>query len=142
MAESGLMSILLCMKSENAQTQNEEKRHFSRTPFHAEILMQCGNEEWTVNLLDVSLKGMLVEPPENLDIDPGKPCAIALFLSDDVAISARVRIKHVEDNHWGLEYLDMDVESLEHLRRLLELNLKSSELINRELSELCHCGPT
>ena len=132
------MSILDNMSEENRTNTGDERRHFDRTPFHAEILMQCGNEEWTCNLLDVSLKGMLVEPPSNIDIDSNKPCAIALFLGDDVTISARVKIQHVENGHWGLQWLDIDVESLRHLRRILELNLYNPEEINRELAELSH----
>ena len=140
MAEFSLMSILTCMNLENNLMHSNERRHFSRTPFHAEIVMQSGNEEWTANILDISLKGMLVEPPGNLDIDTSKPCAIALFLADDVTISARVRIKHVGDSHWGLEYMEIEKDSLAHLHRLLEHNLKSADLINRELSELGHGG--
>ncbi|MDH5710637.1 MAG: PilZ domain-containing protein [Gammaproteobacteria bacterium] len=134
------MSILTCMNLENNLMHSNERRHFSRIPFHAEIVMQSGDAEWTANLLDISLKGMLVEPPGNLDIDTSKPCAIALFLADDVTISARVRIKYIKDNLWGLEYMQIEKESLEHLQRLLKLNLKSADLINRELSELGHGG--
>jgi len=124
------------MNEENHKIQQKERRHFERTPFHAEILMQTGNQEWTCNLLDVSLKGMLVEPPSNIDINTNNPCAIALFLGDDVTISARVKIEHIEEGHWGLKWLEIDAESLAHLRRLMELNLHDPDEINRELSEL------
>ena len=71
--------------------------------------MQRGNEEWSCNLLDISLKGMLVEPPDNLDIDTAKPCALALFLGEDAAIHARVKIANIMDNgHWGLQWLHID----------------------------------
>ena len=99
--------------------------------------MQSGNEEWSCNLLDISLKGMLVEPPENLDIDTSKPCALALFLGEDTSIHARVKITHALDNgNWGLQWQHIDVESLKHLRRLLELNLNDPSLLNRELADL------
>ena len=99
--------------------------------------MQSGNEEWTCNLLDISLKGMLVEPPENLDIDTSKPCAIALFLGENAAIHARVNITHVMHNgHWGLRWQHIDVDSLKHLRRLLELNTNDPDLLHRELADL------
>ncbi|MDH3342930.1 MAG: PilZ domain-containing protein, partial [Gammaproteobacteria bacterium] len=88
------MSILSLMNTQNDQKVTTERRQAQRIPFHAEILMQSGNEEWTCNLLDISLKGMLVEPPSNLNINPNNPCAVALFLSDDVIINARVKIRH------------------------------------------------
>ena len=99
--------------------------------------MQSGNEEWSCNLLDISLKGMLVEPPENLEIDCSKPCALALFLGENAAIHARVRVTHEMNNgNWGLQWLHIDIDSLKHLRRLLELNLNDPGLLNRELAEL------
>lgn len=114
-----------------------ERRSYNRIPFQAEILMQCGNEEWSCNLLDISLRGMLVEPPDNLDIDLDQPCAMALFLGEDVSIHARVKIIHKEGNStWGLRWLQIDTTSLQHLRRLLELNTDNPDLLTRELSEL------
>ncbi len=113
-----------------------ERRKNSRVTFRAEVVMQSGNQEWSCNLLDISLKGMLVEPPEDLDIDISKPCAVALFLGEDTAIHARVKITRVKNEAWGLEWLHIDIESLSHLRRLLELNLSDPALIERELSDL------
>jgi hypothetical protein len=118
-------------------TNSVERRNHQRIPFIAEIIMQCGNEEWTCNLLDISLKGMLVEPPDNLDIDTGNPCAIALFLGENAAIHARVSIARIKDNgEWGLQWLNIDLDSLRHLRRLLELNMDDAGLLDRELADL------
>jgi len=118
------------------KTQQSERRNYNRIPFTAEILMQCGHEEWSCNLLDISLKGMLVEPPENLDIDLGNPCGMALFLGEDISIHARVNITHSSNGNWGLKWLQIDVRSLQHLRRLIELNANDPAMLTRELSEL------
>lgn len=130
------MSILRNMSRENHKNSNQKRRLFTRVPFIAEIVMQCGDEEWTCNLLDISLNGMLVEPPTNIKINPNNPCAIALFLADDIVINARVRIKHTEIDRWGLQYLNIDMESLKQLRRLLERNFHDPDLIDRELNQL------
>ena len=124
------------MNTENHQNSSSERRQPQRIPFHAEILMQSGNEEWTCNLLDISLKGMLVEPPRNITINANNPCAVALFLSDDIIINARVKIRHASDDYWGLQYINIDTESLEHLRHLLASNIKDTNLINRDFSQL------
>jgi hypothetical protein len=116
---------------------SQERRNHQRIPFQAEIIMQSGNEEWSCNLLDISLKGMLVEPPDNIDIDTSTPCALALFLGEDASIHARVKITHEMNNgNWGLQWLHIDIDSLKHLRRLLELNLNDPSLLTRELAEL------
>jgi len=116
--------------------EQSERRNYNRIPFNAEILMQCGDQEWSCNLLDISLKGMLVEPPESLDIDTNNPCGMALFLGEDVSIHARVNITHSSKGNWGLKWLQIDVSSLQHLRRLIEVNANNPEMLNRELSEL------
>jgi len=118
------------------KTEQTERRSYNRIPFNAEILMQCGNEEWSCNLIDISLKGMLVEPPENLEIDITKPCGMALFLSDDISIHARVNIIRSQDGNWGLKWLQIDANSLQHLRRLIELNNNDPAMLKREISEL------
>ena len=130
------MSILSCMNTQNDKNITPERRQYTRIPFNAEILMQSGNEEWTCNLLDISLNGMLVEPPHDMNINPNNPCAVALFLSDDVIINIRVRIRHTAADRWGLEFINIDVESLQHLRHLLESHLQDNDLINRELAQL------
>jgi c-di-GMP-binding flagellar brake protein YcgR len=118
------------------KTEQPERRSYNRISFNAEILMQCGNEEWSCNLLDISLKGMLVEPPENLEIDISNPCGMALFLSDDISIHARVNIIRTKDGNWGLKWLQIDANSLQHLRRLIELNTNNPAMLMREISEL------
>lgn len=119
----------------NSSTQPERRIH-NRIPFSAEILMQCGNEEWSCNLLDISLKGMLAEPPENIDIDLDNPCGMALFLGEDISIHARVNIIRSNGGNWGLKWLQIDSSSLQHLRRLIELNTSNPAMLMRELSEL------
>ena len=120
----------------NTNSKDTERRNYSRIPFQAEIVMQCGDMEWSCNLLDISLKGMLVEPPDDLEIDISNPCAVALFLGEDASIHTRVKIAHVKDGLWGLQWMHIDVDGLKHLRRLLELNLNDPALLNRELAEL------
>ena len=122
--------------NKSEQSEQSERRSYNRIHFSAEILMQCGNEEWSCNLLDISLKGMLVEPPENLEIDISKPCGMALFLGDEISIHARVNIIRSEDGNWGLKWLQIDASSLQHLRRLIELNTNNPAMLMRELSEL------
>jgi len=117
-------------------TIDTERRSYSRVPFNAEVLMQCGHEEWSSNLIDISLKGMLVEPPSGMVIDINKPFAIALFLGEDVSIHARVTITHTNQGYWGLKWLDIDIDGLTHLRRLLELNMENPEMLDREIAEL------
>ena len=130
------MPILRCMNAGKTKNGELERRQYQRVLFHAEILMQSGNEEWTCNLLDISLNGILVEPPSNIQINPNNPCAVALFLSDEVIINARALIKHTSQDRWGLQFIKIDHGSLQHLRHLLESELNDTDLIDREVTQL------
>jgi hypothetical protein len=45
-------------------------------------------------------------------------------------------VVHLEGQHIGMECQNIDLTSLTHLRRLVELNTGDAELMNRELSHL------
>ena len=43
---------------------------------------------------------------------------------------------HVQDEHIGFQYQNMDLDTATHLHRLIELNLGDEKLMERELAEL------
>jgi hypothetical protein len=45
-------------------------------------------------------------------------------------------VAHVEGEHVGLLCRSIDIESITHLRRLLEINLGDAKLLERELKAL------
>ena len=115
---------------------SDDKRHYKRVGFDAEVLIKHGQESWVCHLIDISLKGLLVVFPEGIAAELDALYGIELRLGGEASISMHVEVKHVEGNHIGLSWSDIDLESLTHLRRLLELNLSDPEEINRELAEL------
>jgi hypothetical protein len=42
---------------------HEERRRFKRIAFDAKTELSQGDRTWTVHLLDLSLKGLLIEKP-------------------------------------------------------------------------------
>jgi hypothetical protein len=114
----------------------QEKRHFCRIPFISHAQIALDNKQLSCNLLDISLKGVLIEPLDSITLEQDKLYAFELSLSREVHINMNARVIHAEDNHIGLEWNDIDLDSLSSLRRLLEYNLNDPEEINRELGEL------
>jgi len=49
-----------------------------------------------------------------------------------------VVIRHIEENHIGLKCHSIDIDSITHLKRLVELNLADETLLHRELETLIH----
>lgn len=119
-----------------SQTPETERRHYKRIPFIAEVLLRQDEQQWHCRLLDISLKGLLIECIEGLPSEPTDSFDVSLVLSEDVVINMQASISHCSEDHCGLVWQNIELEGLTHLRRLLELNMNDAEEINRELAEL------
>lgn len=115
---------------------SEEKRAFKRINFAAETSVRQGGHVWQVELLDLSLNGLLVVEPAQWKIDPTAPLAVTVLLADGVEIDMMVRWRHTNNQRVGFECEHIDIDSISHLRRLVELNLGDSGLLERELAAL------
>jgi len=117
--------------------EGDERRRFSRIRFHrpAELDVRIGRAACEV--IDVSLKGALVEVPVSFHTHAGEKCTLAIRLdAGEAAIRMEGEIAHREGTLVGVQCLEIDLESISHLRRLVELNLGDDELLHRELSAL------
>ena len=118
---------------------NKEKRNFSRVPFDCEeTTISAGDSTWQTQLVDICLNGaLLIRPPEwNPAI--GSECAIQIRLNGDNAMITMLSasVAHCHGDKVGVCSEAIDIDSISHLRRLVELNLGDPELVNRELAEL------
>lgn len=112
-------------------------RHYSRIPFHAEVLLHLHDRTINVHLIDIALKGALVQTDTPQPLVLQEQCRLALPLTDGgEGIVMAGKIVHLDNQHVGIECQDIDVTSLTRLRRLLELNSGDADLMNRELSHL------
>ena len=117
--------------------QTDEKRRFSRVPFDAEVILAKGEEQWHSQLEDISLKGVLIATPKNWNGVSGEHFQLeVVFAESGCLINVQVMVSHIENERIGFEIIEIDIESVSHLRRLMELNLGDPELLNRELSAL------
>lgn len=115
---------------------DQERRHFSRVRFHTSCVLTQGDQQWQCLLLDVSIKGLLLAKPEGFDAGADTALEATITLSENAVIRMDVAITRNEDNRLGLVCTDIDVESIAHLRRLVELNLGTPDAAERELHEL------
>ena len=88
--------------------------------------------------MDISLKGALVSRPAGWQGHIGDRVILEIELGKEAAprITMEARVAHVEADCIGCECLDIDVASISHLRRLMELNLGDAALLERELAAL------
>lgn len=114
----------------------EDQRRFTRIPFDAAGELACGDRTWPCEVIDLSLKGALVQKPADWNGAKGEACQLTLTLDEDTRIRMDVSVAHIEERQIGLACHDIDLDSITHLRRLVELNLGDSHLLERELMAL------
>jgi hypothetical protein len=116
----------------------QDRRRYTRIRFiEAVTLKNKSGEQYQGTLLDICFKGALVECPENWQGRRSDVYHLELLLSDsDIIIHMDCEVAHVTRNHAGFSCRHIDLESMTHLRRLVELNLGSDELLLREFSAL------
>jgi len=121
---------------DSKQSAND-KRHFSRILFDATCTLHQGEDEWPAELLDISLRGILIKCPDLSTANLEKPFEAIIALSEaGESIIMSLKLVHQEATHLGFECEYIDIDSITHLKRLIELNLGNPELLNRELGAL------
>ncbi|SEK66736.1 PilZ domain-containing protein [Roseateles sp. YR242] len=121
------------MTSDSAQ----ERRHFSRIAFAGAAHLVTVDTRVAVQVLDLSLKGALLLLPPGAPVEPGGLALLDLpLLPHEGRISMAVQVAHIENDRAGLLSLGIDLESITHLRRMIELNLGDPALAERDLKAL------
>lgn len=114
-----------------------ETRKFRRVAFKAPAHITTPDGRWTTQVLDISLKGVLLAQWDGWTGEAHNgECQIELPLDAQHSIRLRGRIVHRNSRYMGFQWTDIDTASLSHLRRLLELNTGDVREVNRELSAL------
>jgi len=113
-----------------------EHRHFTRIPFDAQTTVSQGNHSWPVDLIDISLNGVLFKQPDVWNIHPGMPLIIDIHLTDNTHIKMQCNLVHINPTYVGCQCTHIDLDSITLLKRLIELNLGSDKYIERELAAL------
>lgn len=115
---------------------DNERRRFHRIAFDAATEIAQDERRWNVELQDISLKGLLVERPSNWNGDPDQPFLATVRLSGDTLVRMEVVLTRVQKDQLGFVCQHIDLDSIAHLRRLVELNLGDEDLLERDLAAL------
>lgn len=111
-----------------------EDREFTRVPINIEV--NLNSSEGTVKTLktrDLSIKGVFVESDEQWPEATECDVSLTLQAAEPIKIEFKGKVERVLDSGMGIEFLEMDLESYEHLQQLLRYNSLDSDKIDSEI---------
>jgi len=115
----------------------DNRRQFTRILFSIKAELDVEDKIYPVSIHDISLNGALVTAINSETSLKGKLGTLKFLLSDkESEVLMNIAVVHEEENETGLQCNAIDIDSVTHLRRLVELNLGDSEQLNKELSQL------
>ncbi|MFT4927956.1 MAG: hypothetical protein ACI8WB_004071 [Phenylobacterium sp.] len=116
-----------------------ENRRFTRIVFSTPVKLKAKRALWVTELVDISLKGALVKKPDKWTCNIGDQFTLTFMLAgSDIDIHMLVHKAHQDEDMIGFTCDSIDIDSASHLRRLIELNVGSADLLNRDLEHLSH----
>jgi len=117
-------------------TNSTERRRFWRSDFHAPAHVTLLGRDHAVRLVDISLKGALVEHDGGWTAQGGQKCHLRLELAPGAVILMESTVTHVDGRHIGLHCDRIDLDSITHLRQLVEHNAADPAVLDRDLAML------
>ncbi|REL36403.1 PilZ domain-containing protein [Thalassotalea euphylliae] len=119
----------------------ENRRQFTRILFSIKATLyveeQLEEQAFPVSIHDISLNGALVTNPKCNTPLQGKLGRLVFKLGDsDALVEMHIGVVHQEADTMGLQCNAIDIDSVTHLRRLVELNLGDQSQLEKELSQL------
>jgi len=122
----------------NLVSKMYKKRHFARVPFGIKLIIAIDRKKFDATIIDISLKGALVTRPKGWEEqDNLHELMLEIKLAGpDTVMRINAEVAHEGKETLGLRFVGIDLESISHLRRLLELNAGDPLLIEREVAAL------
>lgn len=120
-----------------ATPMSDDRRRFTRVPFDAQTSLRQDGVDIDVQLVDLSLHGLLVlEPKGWIQVSNTGQFDAVIELAEGSQIRMDVHLAHAEEGLLGFECDYIDLDSISHLKRLVALNTGDEKLLERELGGL------
>lgn len=114
----------------------DERRRYTRFRFASVIRARDGDAVWECALMDLSLRGFLARCPQGWSPAPGDRFRVEWRLAELISLDLDAVVMHSGLDRIGCTWEARDEQSFEHLKRLVEMNLKDPKLVRRELAAL------
>ena len=113
-----------------------EKRLFTRVPFVTRVTLTQDQQLWLGHVVDISFKGMLINSRTPFTFNQNKPVITEISFDNGSSLRAKTRQAHQNGQVYGFEFVEIDVDSMTHLRNIIMRNLGDEQACERELLAL------
>ncbi|MDD2319539.1 MAG: PilZ domain-containing protein [Geobacteraceae bacterium] len=114
-----------------------KSRRFSRVKCVEKCIVETAAGPCEVRLLDISLKGALLEHDANLPVAKGDRWKLLFRLDhSDIILEFGVEVVHCSENLAGVKFVEVDLDTMIHLRSLMEARTVNPEQVRYELEFL------
>lgn len=118
-----------------------ERRRFSRIVYQAPAILTQDSQQFESSVSDLSLHGLLLTCEQSQQLSSGKQVQVEFSLPDsDITIQLIGLIVGVNGTVIRLSINHIDIDSIGHLKRLVELNVGDDELLHRNIEHLSDLG--
>ena len=115
----------------------ENRRQFTRILFSINAILEVEQQNYPVTIHDISLNGALATMPNIEQSLKGKLGLLHFDLANgESVVEMHIAVVHELNDEVGLQCNAIDIDSVTHLRRLVELNLGDESQLHKELSQL------
>lgn len=106
--------------------------------YDARVTITSGDGIWSGTVQDISLKGCLIKLMRDWQVSMTRAYHLVIHLSPTLNIEMDTVLAHQSGEYAGFRCTRIDLDSITELRRLVELNLGDSSLLERDISALIH----
>jgi len=116
---------------------DNERRQYKRVSFDTTAKLSKGNQSFDCQIVDLSLHGVLLRPHGVLRASDDSNYELEIPLSDELSsIKMSLSLTHEHPENLGFVCKNIDLDSITHLRKVIELNSGDPSLLDRELEAL------
>jgi len=116
---------------------SDERRQYKRVSFDTVAKLSKGNQSFDCQIVDLSIHGVLLRPHGVLRASDDSNYQLEIPLSDELnSIKMSISLTHEHPENLGFVCNNIDLDSITHLRKIVELNSGDPRLLDRELEAL------
>lgn len=121
---------------DRVRMSDTNRRRFSRFPLPGSVRLYSGTAMWQTELIDLSLRGVMVITPQGWVGTPGTRFRLDVRIEGGIMIGMGVELVRATPRSLAFSCLKIDLDSFSRLKRLVELNVGNTDILNRELATL------